>query len=338
MEFENFHIAFQKVLSLVYLSPEFIVSPRGFTNRERLNINFKINNPRERICYLPSRKTNIIFNFAEVLWYLSGSNSLEFIEHYCKGMRKYSKNGHTLTGCAYGPKIFAFGERKINQWDRIIKLLRDDDAASKRAVIQIFDPDEVLDSSNIDLTCTLGLQFFVRENKLYLSAFMRANDCFRGIVSDVFSFTFIQELLAAELDLEMGSYYHNVGTLHTFDYDDKNIQEVLNESGKEPALIPYKFPKMPRGDNWRHIRVLLELEEALRKEKILFSLDVLERTGLPEYWAQILLLFGIHQNILHERTIDPDLWDKLSLGYQYLVKNKWPLRCPSLTNNGSFYG
>ncbi len=38
-----------------------------------------------RTCHLfILKKTNIVFNFAEVLWYLSGSNDLDFISYYNK--------------------------------------------------------------------------------------------------------------------------------------------------------------------------------------------------------------------------------------------------------------
>lgn len=55
---------------------------------------------------MPSRKTNIVFNFAEALWYLSGKNDLDFIEYYASNMRKYSMDGKCLTGTAYGKKYF----------------------------------------------------------------------------------------------------------------------------------------------------------------------------------------------------------------------------------------
>ena len=104
----------------VYLTPEFINEPRGNKSKEVLNLSFVIENPIERVCYLPSRKTNIVFNFAEALWYLSGKNDLDFIEYYASNMRKYSMDGKCLTGTAYGKKIFQYGDKKINQWNRLL--------------------------------------------------------------------------------------------------------------------------------------------------------------------------------------------------------------------------
>lgn len=73
---------------------------------------------------------------------------------------------------------------------------------SKRGFIGIFDPNEILTLENIDVSCTIGLQFFIRNSKLFMSTFMRANDAYRGILSDVFSFTFIQEMLIQLTDMD----------------------------------------------------------------------------------------------------------------------------------------
>lgn len=94
-------------------------------------------------------------------------------------------DGKTLTGTAYGPKIFSYGYNKINQWNRIIKLFKED-PDTKRGFIEIFDANEDLSLKNIDVSCTIGFQFFIREHKLYMTTFMRANDAYRGIISDVF--------------------------------------------------------------------------------------------------------------------------------------------------------
>ena len=108
MEYRNFQEAYLCELEKVYKNPDFINQPRGFKSKECLGCSFTIQNPIDRVCYLSSRKTNIIFNFAEALWYLSGSNSLEFIGYYAKNMKKYSSDGKILTGTAYGPKILNF--------------------------------------------------------------------------------------------------------------------------------------------------------------------------------------------------------------------------------------
>jgi thymidylate synthase len=330
--YDTFHQAFFYTLEDIYHNYQFLNSPRGFKSREILSYHFAITNPRERICFIPSRKTNIIFNFAEVLWYLSGDNSLDYIGYYAKNIKNYSVDGRTLTGTAYGPKIFDFGRSKLNQWDRIIDILTED-AASKRAYIQIFDADESLALRNIDVSCTLGLQFFIRENKLYVASFMRANDAFRGMVSDIFSFTFIQELMALQLGLSLGDYFHNVGSIHLYEQDDNATKKIIQEVQSQPGRMTntFLFPAMPPGDNWDFIKIVLEYEKQLRTKKIVLNLNQLEREGLPDYWQQVIMLFGLYQGIVYDNSIDNSIYERLYDLYQYLVANKWSAQSLNLS-------
>jgi thymidylate synthase len=326
MQYNRFHEAYLDILKDIYYNPQFFNAPRGNRSREKLNVNFTINNPIERVCYIPSRKTNIIFNFAEVLWYLSSSNRLDFISYYAKNMVRYSMDGKTLTGTAYGPKIFEFGNAKINQWQQIKDLLLNKDPDSKRAFIQIFDASELVITDNIDVSCTIGLQFFIREKKLYMASYMRANDAFRGMVSDVFSFTFIQEMMAKDLGVELGKYFHNVGSAHIYETDEERTKKVLYEANNKTQNLnsELSFPKLPDGNNWPFIEIVLEYEALLRKDLVRLNLDNIEQLGIPEYWKQVLMLFSLYQQITYHRPIDMELYSSLYPVYQFFITNKWP--------------
>lgn len=324
--FDSFHDAYLYNLKKVYFSPDFINSPRGNQSRETLNNHFEIINPRNRVCLNPHRKTNIIFNFAETLWYLSGNNKLEFIKYYAKSFEKFSKNGITLTGSAYGPKIFSFGEKKINQWDKVYRHLSQEDSDSKRAVIQIFSSEEDLSLENPDVTCTLGLLFLIRNNKLYLNSFMRANDAYTGIVSDIFSFTMMQELMATQMKIEIGSYFHSVGSMDFFEKDSTLAEKLLND--KENTNYNedrFVFPVMPNENNWPHIHKLIKIEKEIRTGKISLNNEMIQNLDLPKYWADIVRLFTIYRNILNKAPTSSALFQSLPPLYQYLLNNRWQL-------------
>ncbi len=320
MKFKSFHEAYLKNLNDVYYNPEFTNQPRGNVSKENLNYFMILENPRERICYAKSRKINIVFNFAEGLWYLSGSNDLDYISYYASNMDKYSMDGETLTGTAYGPKIFSYGHNKINQWDRIIKLFKEDQD-TKRGFIEIFDANEELSLNNIDVSCTIGFQFFIREHKLYMTTFMRANDAYRGIISDVFSFTFIQEFLATQLNLELGQYSHHLGTTHVYEPDFQAARKVLSES--KDLKKDFCFPKMPKKDNWEDLRIVLKYEKELRKQTVHLTKKDIDKLDIDEYWKQILCLFVIYQEIHYDHNLDYEIYKSLEPIYQYFVSNKW---------------
>lgn len=318
MTFENFQDAYLYNLYNVYYEPQFINQPRGFKSRECLNLSFIITNPIDRACYLKERHTNIVFNFAEALWYLAGSNELSFIEYYAGNMRNYSADGLTLPGTAYGKKIFSYGPNNINQWDRLLELFKED-RDTKRGFIAIFDANETLFLDNIDISCTIGLQFFIREDSLYASAFMRANDAYRGIVSDVFSFTFIHELLAKQLNLKVGDYAHNVATTHVYEPDNHNVERILSDRSYEK----FDFPSMPNKNNWEDIRVVLYYEKELREHKLSLDLNEIRKLTVDNYWKQIIILFALYQKIVMSQEINMSLFHGLLPIYQYFIKHKW---------------
>jgi thymidylate synthase len=188
----DFQDAYLANLQDITSSYNFDVAPRGQASLEKIGINFRIRNPVQRVCQVPARKTNIVFNFAEALWYLSGSNRIDFITHYGPSLARYSSDGNTLTGTAYGPKLFSRpSPQEPNQWDRVVHVLRHDDPTSKRAVISIFDSAEVILRRNIDVSCTICLQCGV----------------------------------------EVGEYHHSVGSMHIYKSDLARASEVLNDGG-----------------------------------------------------------------------------------------------------------
>lgn len=321
MVFKNFQEAYLYNMENVYYHPQFINAPRGNKSKECLNLSFVISNPRERVCYISARKSNIIFNFAEALWYLSGSNDLDFISYYASNMKKYSMDGKTLTGTAYGKKIFSYGADKINQWDRILQVFQED-KDSKRGFISIFDTNENLLLNNIDVSCTIGLQFFERNKLLYMSTFMRANDAYRGILSDVFSFTFIHEVLATQLGLGMGDYCHNVATTHIYESDNSNVERVLADKDTRNSY-PFSFPRMPEKNNWDDINMTLQYEKKLRLGELSLDSKMIRDIEVSDYWKQIITLFAVYQKIKIRKEIDMDLFYTLETIYQYFIKQKW---------------
>lgn len=299
---DNFHDLFIEVLDAHANDYEFVNSPRGHEQKEKLFTQLVLENPIERVCYLPERKVNLAFQYAEVLWYLGGTDLLEQIEYYAPRMRMYSADGKTLPGTAYGKKIFHY-QNCVDQWSMVREILRAD-PESKRAVISIYDPNEGKDPSSIDVSCTLSLQFLIRDGALHLITTMRANDVYIGESSDVFSFTILQELMACELGVSVGRYYHQVGSSHLYATDYEKADKVLRH--RRPfSAYGLSFPAMPREDNSEYVKIVLECERELRENSNLSSVKgCLE--SLPNYWRDVLNLFELHRQMKHEGIANMD--------------------------------
>lgn len=324
--YRTLHDAYLDNLRLVFQRPQHRPSPRGTGCREHLNRTFIIAQPRERVCFAPARRPNIVFHFAETLWYLAGSDELEHIAYYAPSMWQLMPESRHVTGTAYGPRIFGIDGFGSSQWQRVRRLLASDDPDSKRACIQVFDSAELAVGGNADVACTLALQFIRRSGRLHLTAYMRGNDALRGTLSDVFSFTFLQELMARSLGVELGDYCHVVGSMHVNDDDAPRVREILAEqmlSGH--PVVRFAFPTMPDGDNLRFIPTVLAYEHELRtRPGSAFPPDDGRFEHLPAYWRQVLLLFAIYSQLTRNSDVDPALCAQLWPIYRHLLGLRWP--------------
>lgn len=314
----NYHDIFMELLDQHYNRYDYCNSPRGLQQREKIFTNYILTNPIERVVLSKERRCNIIFQFAEVLWYLSGDDSLKYIEYYAPRMREFSQDGKVLTGTAYGRKIFYYAD-SINQWQYVVDELKKD-PDSRRCVINIRDPKEILVENNVDMSCTISLQFLLRENKLNMITTMRSNDIYTGGISDIFSFTFFQEMLANQLNVEVGNYYHQVGSSHLYSKNFYKAAKIL-EKRKEYKDYNLRFPRMPEGNNWTNIRKVLRLEKILREQYLnLCYIDNCKKE-LPQYWQDVISLFEFYAIYKQKGVFDQTYIEDIHPILKYLVVN-----------------
>lgn len=251
------------------------IAPTKGAALEDTAVLLQLANPRSRLSRSAKRST-IVSCIGELAWYLSGSDDEEAIAYYVPQYRRYAVDGKLLG--AYGPRLF--GGEGGEQVSRVISLLRSR-PDTRQAVIQIFDHDD-LARELPDLPCTCTLQFFVRESRLELVVTMRSNDAFVGLTHDLFAFTMIQELVAASLGLDLGTYSHFVGSLHLYNSDRDRADAYLDDGWYFGATA--SMPPMPVGDPWNSVRAFCEMEASIRTtppEQI--SVEGIDR----DYWGDL---------------------------------------------------
>ena len=192
----------------------------------------------------------------------------------------------------------------------------------KRAVLQIFDADELADINSIDVSCTLCLQFLIRNGKLNCIAFMRANDMYVGMSSDVFSFTMIQEYVANLLNIPVGTYHHVVGSSHLYEVNFDKAKEVI-KNRKNYESYKLNFPQMPRTNLKKNLATVLSFEKQLRLNEISLSNAEINNLSLPNYWKDVVRLFELKREKTYETTIDYNIVNSLDNCIKYLYLNKF---------------
>lgn len=263
LKFNSANEAFIYLAKDIYNNPSFDVSPRGQRTKENLGVAIEIINPYAR--YVTNKHRNFSLGYAvgEWLWYERASDRLEEISYYSKFWNKVSDNGETVNS-AYGYRIFGkHPSIPVNQWQFAKQeLLRD--PSSRRAVCIIASPID-MEKDTKDFPCTVYLQFFIRDSKLYMSANMRSNDLILGFANDVVAFTLFQEKMLVELrkvipHLGMGSYYHYASSLHIYERNFSLVEAAIAEPDEN---INVSLPEMKELDE---IKKLQANEETIRKK------------------------------------------------------------------------
>jgi len=201
--------------------------------------------PLNNVVVSPTRRFSPSYACAELLWLLSGANSLEMILEYAPSYSKYS-DGFGI----YGP-------RWLKQFGPLVDLLKKD-PTTRRAVISLWRESDLTEQDRTDLPCTLSLQFLVRKHTLDLIVTMRSNDVWLGLPNDVFVFTCIQAMVAGELGANIGEYHHRVGSLHLYSRDFDKARSMWSES---PSMEYHHWTSWMR---FNELGAVLALERAVR--------------------------------------------------------------------------
>jgi len=117
---------------------------------------------------------------------------------------------------------YTYAKRFKNQLDVIINELKIH-PNTRQAIIQIYS--YLLDINSLGgkkrIPCSLNVQFLIREGKLKMIYTMRSNDFLTFFASDNYLAMRLQEYIAEQLKIEVGSYTFFTGSLHCYKKDMK---------------------------------------------------------------------------------------------------------------------
>lgn len=238
MIYNNLNHLWHSTLKTIMTQGDELDSRVGRT-KEMLGFQAVLTNPLNNILLgFPERKFSLSYASAELLWYLSMTDKIEMIEAYAPSYSKFTEDG--IAFGAYGARwkknpgwiqenAAFFHPNGKNQLEAIILLLKEK-PETRQAIITMWDSGDLLHSiigDKKDLPCTLTLKFYVRNNKLHLIADMRSNDAWLGLPYDVFCFTTLQRIVAAECRLQLGTYIHQAGSEHIYEKNYSKINKIL---------------------------------------------------------------------------------------------------------------
>ena len=191
-----------------------------FDNTKALfNVGFTIENPMDNHISCEQRNWKHDYAEAEWQWYLSGNNNINKLGEIYGKVPEIWKQMADMKGNVNSN--YGWQWQRNKQLARVIDMLRNNNN-TRQAAISIYDAKE-MKSYKYDTPCTYAVQFTIVDNKLNMCVTMRSNDLWYGFCNDQYCFSMLQQLVARELNISAGTYFHFAHNLHLYN----NIIEKL---------------------------------------------------------------------------------------------------------------
>ena len=215
---------------------------RAGDTREILHAALTLRNPRNRWVTMRRPAMNPAFALAEVFWILGGRRDAKFLTYFNRSLHQHSGNAACLHG-AYGYRLRH--HFKFDQLERAFEALRNN-PNSRQVVLQIWDAKADLPLADgvprdSDIPCNTQAILKVRDGKLEWLQVMRSNDIFLGLPHNLVQFTFLQEVLAGWLQIDVGQYHHVSDSLHLYERDQVSIEPATAQL--DSATDNFSLPK-----------------------------------------------------------------------------------------------
>ena len=199
-----------------YLHDRIIQDGVDFADTKALfNVGFYITDPMDNKIINRERNWKQEYAEAEWQWYLSGNRNISELGNiYGKipeiWKRMADENGDVNSN-------YGWQWKRNAQLDMVIQTLKHY-KDTRQACISIYDGKEITDYAH-DTPCTYAVQFTILHGRLDMCVTMRSNDLWYGFCNDQYCFSMLQGLVAYELNVEPGVYYHFAHNMHL--YNDK---------------------------------------------------------------------------------------------------------------------
>ena len=197
-----------------------------------------IRHPTRRVIRCPIRNANPFFHIMETVWMFAGRRDVEWLSKFNRGIEQYADGG-----IIHG----AYGYRWLRQWgnqiSRIVGQLRAD-PNSRQTVLTMWDPGSDLELLWRDRPCNTHIYFRILDDKLHMTVCNRSNDLVWGMFgANVVHMTYLQELVATAIGVELGDYNVFTNNLHFYQNVYPNGAEIWNNLIEGPNPYPYdSFP------------------------------------------------------------------------------------------------
>ena len=190
---------------------DYVIDKTGVKTIELINANFIADEP----AIFGTINTDYIAR--ELEWYKSQSLNVNDIPGGAPQVWKQVATDHGEINSNYGWCIYS--QENGNQYEKVADELRAN-PNSRRAIMIYTRPHMHYDYKFLgmnDFMCTNTVQYFIRNDKLYVIVNMRSNDVVYGYKNDYAWQEYVALQLCDELAIELGHIFWSVGSLHVYE-------------------------------------------------------------------------------------------------------------------------
>ncbi len=184
---------------------------------------------------LTTKKTHLKSIIHELLWFLKGETNVKYLQD--NGVRIWnewaSETGEL--GPIYGYQWRSWPSvsgKKIDQISQVLESLKSN-PDSRRHIVSAWNVGEI---ENMALPpCHILFQFYVADGKLSCQLYQRSADIFLGVPFNIASYAILMQMMAQELNLELGDFVHTLGDAHIYM---NHIEQVKLQLTRQPFSLP----------------------------------------------------------------------------------------------------
>jgi thymidylate synthase len=213
---------------------------RSTVSKELLDVALVVEDPAQCLYDNLARGSQRKYIAAEFIWYYMGRKDVKFISQWAKFWETI-QNSDGSANSAYGNLLFtAKNEYYFSQYEWAMQSLISD-PNTRQAVMHLNTPAHQY-HGNKDFVCTMYVNCHIRDNRFYMTTFMRSNDAVWGTPTDVAFFCSLQMQMLAQLrnfypNLQLGTYTHVANSYHVYDRHYELVEKML-ASDFTPDSLP----------------------------------------------------------------------------------------------------
>jgi thymidylate synthase len=293
------------------------VTPRGKRTLEIHPALIEITDPTKRLVTSFGRPVNVAFALAEVLWILGGRRDVGMLEPYNSNIATFSDNGEYFNA-AYGYRLRT--EHGHDQLMDAIATLRTD-PDTRQAVVLMWHPERDKGFENArtayedtrpigyvpaegeillntvephvtkDRACNVLAHLLIRNGRLDWTQFIRSNDALWGTPYNWMQWMHLQEYVAAQVGVPVGSFFHFANSFHIYE---PQWQEAQMIEGFD-LYRHLQAQHLPCGElSIETINLLMREEHLLRINPDATKAVLHDTENVPDYWLAALQIMMAH--------------------------------------------